>query len=151
MIGSKGPGSRSTVDRLQHRRLHLNESPLIQKAADGRNDPRPDPKDLPHLRVDCQIDVALPVALLFVGKGIEYLSVLLLDHRQWAQGLGQQPQLLDAHTGLARTCEEHSPRGLYKVAQVQLVPEHGIRLVSQKVPPQIQLKSPAAILDVRKR
>ncbi len=146
--GRKRPGCCAPVDRLQHRGFNLDESLPVQETADGRHDPGPGPKDIAHFGVDRQIDVALAVALFLVREGVEYLPILLLDHGQRAQGLGQEPQPLGTDAGFPGASEEHGSCGFDKVTQVQVLPEHGIDILTQEIAAQVQLDAAATVLDV---
>ena len=151
MIGGKRSRRRSTVDRLEYRGFDLQEAPLVQKSTQCRNQPCADLEYLTHIWVDGKVYVALAVALLLVSKGVEYLSILLLDHWQRAQGFGQEAQRLSPHGRLSCTGDEHRSAGFDKVSQIQILPEHRIDLIAQKIATQVELEATAAILNVHKR
>ncbi len=54
----------AAIQRLKHRRLHLQVAAPIQKCADCRNHPGAGDEDGPHFGMYGEISVALPVALL---------------------------------------------------------------------------------------
>ena len=68
---------------VEHRRLHLDEAPVLQPAADPRNDPAAQQKRLPGSLVGPQVGVALAVAQVDVGDAPPLVA-------EGAPGLGQQ-------------------------------------------------------------
>ena len=85
-MGDKRFGCGSAVDRLQNRRLDLQEIALVQEFADGAHHCSASTEDLPHLGVDGQVGVALPVAHFRIGqRGVPYhlpVHHLVLGSRQ---------------------------------------------------------------------
>jgi hypothetical protein len=59
----KRPGRRAPVEGLEDRGLHLEEVPGIQELPNGPDHRGPLHEDLPHLGVDRQVGVPLPVAV----------------------------------------------------------------------------------------
>ncbi len=76
-------GQGAAVERLQHRRLDLDEAARVEEAADGGDDPRALEEHLARVVVGDQVEVALAVARLDVGE-----AVVLLGQR--AQRLAEQ-------------------------------------------------------------
>ncbi len=71
VMGDEGPRGRAAVEGLQHRRLHLEIALAVQIAAHGGDDARAGDKMSRTSTVDHQVDIALTVAQLGVGKGVE--------------------------------------------------------------------------------
>jgi hypothetical protein len=87
-VRDERPRQRAAVERLQHRRLDLEEAVLIEVAADGRDDLRAGDEDLAGLLVGHQVELALAQPRLLVGEAVE-----LVGRR--AQRLGQDGEVLD--------------------------------------------------------
>jgi len=151
VIGLKGAGRCPAIQGLQHRRLHFQKAALIQEAAERRDDPGPHDKGLAHVGVYSQIHIPLAIALFLVGKGIEHLPILLFDHWQGFQGLGQQSQLVHQHSRFAGPGAEHLPCRFDKITQIQIPFEQSVRLFTHRVLTDKDLDFACAILDVGKR
>ena len=78
----KGRAAAPPAAGCEHRRLHLQEAALVQEAADGGDDAAADLKDVAHLRVGDEVEVALAVAHLDVLEAVPLLG-------QRLQGLGE--------------------------------------------------------------
>ena len=83
VVRDEGSRQGAAVERLQHRRLDLDEAALVQEAADRGDDARALDEHLARVVVDDEVEVALAVARLDVGE-----AVVLLGHR--AQRLAEQ-------------------------------------------------------------
>ncbi len=70
----KGLRGRAARDRLQDGGLDLDELALLEEPADRRDDPRAQEEPLARLAVDDQVQVALAVHLLGVGKPVPLLG-----------------------------------------------------------------------------
>ena len=79
----KGTGSGAAGVRHQHRRLHLHKALLIQMAPNGADNAGTLDKGIPHLRIDDQIQIPLPIP----GVGVLQPVIFL---RQGQQGFAQQ-------------------------------------------------------------
>src|SRR5438093_10672894 len=102
---------------LEDRTLHVDETPLVQQAADRGDDPGPRPKDVAHLRVRDQVHVSLPVADLDVLQ-----AVPLLRHRP--QRLGQQLEGMNLDGDLASLRPKNRSRHPADVAEVEIREAH---------------------------
>ena len=92
VVGDERARQGAAVERLQHRRLDLDEAALVEEAADGGDDARPLDEHLADLVVGDEVEVAAAVARLDVGEPVELLG-------QRAQRLGEQ---LEARRRAAR-------------------------------------------------
>ena len=72
VVGDERPRRRAARRAFKHRRLGFDELARLKKAADMRDDPRPQLQTRARLRVDDQIEVALPVDLLRIGETVEF-------------------------------------------------------------------------------
>ena len=70
-MGRERAGERTAVARLEDRRLHLDEPPLVERAADRRHDLRARDERLARLLVHQQVEVPLAVAELDVRQPVE--------------------------------------------------------------------------------
>jgi hypothetical protein len=95
VVGDERLGVGAAGDRVQHRRLHLEEAVLDHEAADGATALLRAHEARARGFVGDQVDVALAVLLFLVGHAVELVG-------QRAQALGEQ-----AHAGWP--CTESSP------------------------------------------
>ena len=104
VMGDEGTRHGPAGDHVHHRRLHLQERPLIQIVADVGDDGDAGAEGVAGGLVDDQVDVALPVASLHVRQPMPLFG-------QGPQGLGEQPQGVAAHRQLTGLGEEEGPHG----------------------------------------
>src|SRR5262249_15330331 len=83
----------SAGDRLHHRRLDFNESVQVEGPPERLDHLRALQKDLAHVGVHEEVDVALTVAQFDVGKPVPFL-------RQRQKVLAQEVDLLDVNAEL---------------------------------------------------
>ena len=121
---------------LHHGRLDLEEPPRVQELAQGAHQTAPERKDLAHLGVDHEIDVAAPVAGLHVAQ-----AVPLLGER--AQGLGQKAEDLDGHGELTRPRAEGLAGHADEVPDVEGAEER--KVVAKLVGPGVELDPPGMV------
>ena len=62
VMGLEGRGRRAPVQRLQHRRFHLQIPLAVEERPNALDDPRPQPEHLPDLRMHREVRVPLAVA-----------------------------------------------------------------------------------------
>ena len=74
VVRDERPRQGAAVERLQHRRLDLDEAALVQEPADGGDDAGALDEDLARVVVDDEVEVALAVAGLDVGEAVELLG-----------------------------------------------------------------------------
>ncbi len=98
---------------LEDRTLHVDETPLVEQAADRGDDPGSRPKDVPYLRVGDEVHVSLPVADLDVLQ-----AVPLLRHRP--ERLGQQLERLNLDRDLSSLGPKNGPDHPDDVADVEV-------------------------------
>ena len=75
-------GERAPVARLQDRRLHLDEAPRVEEAADGGHHLAADEEVAPRLLVDEQVEVTLAITSLRVDDPVVRVRQRPLDLRQ---------------------------------------------------------------------
>jgi hypothetical protein len=141
VVGHERPGVGAAGDRMEHRRLDLDEAVLDHEAADRRE--RLAARDEARARrlVGDEVDVALAVLLLGVGEAVELVG-------QWPEALRQQPQPRDLDRQLAGPGLEQRPLGADDVAEVELL-ELRVRLVADGVDGDAQLDPAGRILQRR--
>ncbi len=113
VMRDEGTRERAAVERLQDRRLDLQESALVEEAPDRADQVGAPEEQLARLLVGDQVELAVPVALLDVGE-----PVVLVGRR--AQGLRQQRPVVDAHRQLAAPRAERSAFDPHDVAEVEV-------------------------------
>jgi len=116
MVGGEGTRHRPAGDGLHHRRLHLQELPGVEEAADELDDAGASLEGLAGGLVHDQVQVAPAIALLLVAESVELL-------RQRPQGLGQQAHRVGLDRQLAGLGLEQQPLRADDVAQVQVLLE----------------------------
>ena len=134
---------RAAVDRLQHRRLDLDEALVVEEAADRGDDLRARDEDLAGLLVGHQVELAVAQARLGVRQ-----PVVLLRRR--AQRLRQQLPVVDLDRQLAAAGLEDRAVGAEQVAEVER-DERVERLLAEHVGPRVQLDPAGAVVEVEER
>src|SRR5690606_2976839 len=146
---------RTTVQRLEDRRLDFDEPALVEEAADRRDDARAQHEYAPHLRVYGQAGVALAVALLDVGEPVMDAALtrlgvhLLLAERQRPDRLREQLEVAHLHRHLAHARPEDAPLDTNPVADVEEV-EKG-EAVAQVPAAEVELDATLAVREVREQ
>ena len=92
-MGHERAGERTAVARLEDRRLDLDEPPLVERAADRRDDPGSCEERLARLLVHQQVEVPLAVAELDVGQAVERVRERLRVAREHLDALGEHGRL----------------------------------------------------------
>ena len=87
VMGNERAGRSSSGDALEDRGLNLEAACLVEVLAHSSDNLSPLDEGLLHLRVHDKVYVALAVAKLGIGEGIEHLAVHLLDYRKNAKRL----------------------------------------------------------------
>ena len=93
VMGHERAGERAPVPRLQDRRLDFDEPPLVERAADRRDDLRAREERLARLVVHQQVEVAPAVAQLDVGQPVERVGQRLRVAGQDVDARGQHGRL----------------------------------------------------------
>ena len=95
-MGDERAGERAAVARLEDRRLHLDEPPLVERAADRRHDLRARDERLARLLVHQQVEVPLAVAELDVRQPVERVRQRLRVAREELDALREHGRLAAA-------------------------------------------------------
>ena len=93
VVRDEGPRRRTSVDRLQQRRLNFEIVLAEQVVANRLNDRAALPKDLRNLGVGEQVNVAPPVTQVHVGQPMPFFRRRAQRLRQNRQPVGPQRQL----------------------------------------------------------
>jgi hypothetical protein len=154
VVRRERPRGRAAVQRLEHRRLHLEKAPRVEERADRARHPRARHEQPPHLGVHGEIGVALAVALLRIGEAgvADELPVhhLLLAERQRPQRLREELHRFGANRDLARARPEERSADADDVADVEQV-EQREAVVAEHVAPEIQLEAALLVGEVSER
>jgi hypothetical protein len=76
VVRGEGTRQRAAVERLEDRRLHLEEAALVEPAADSADDLGAEDEELACLGVGKQVNFSMPI------PGLDILDpVILLGHR----------------------------------------------------------------------
>ena len=145
---TKGRGA--AVERLQDRRLDLEEAALVEEPANPSHRPGAEPEHLAHLRVHGEVGVALAVAHLRIGEPAEGLDAVLADlglpARQRPERLGEQRQLGHPHGDLAGAGPEEPAPEPYVVVEVEEL--HQRPRLLQRIAAEIALDPAAGVLEM---
>ena len=149
--------SRSTSRNwLQDWSLDLQATVLVEVLAHGSDNLRTLCKDLAYLRINHQIDITLTIAHLWVGQGIELLTILLLHDWEWADRLRQNGELTAVYRQLA--CVGAECKTLYtdKVANIEQLLKHSViecrvALRTNIVTADIYLNTTCVVLQLEER
>ena len=141
VVGREGPGQGAAVERLQDRRLDLDEAVFVEPAAHLADGARPEREDAPALLVGDQVELAAAVAGLGVLEAVE-----LVGRR--AQALGEQTPVVDRQRQLAAAAGRHRrPLDPDDVAEVE-VDEQLEGLGAEQVLAGVQLDLAAAVAKI---
>lgn len=133
MVGDKRPSGGTAGNYIQHRRFYFQEPPLQQVAAECLNNSAPRFKHFSHVRIDDQIEVALPIADFHVLQPIPLVW-------QRPQRLGHHQEVIYLDADLAAAGTENAAINSDDVADVQLA-ELFILGFSNLIHPDVQLNS----------
>ena len=140
VVGSKGPGGRPAVCRLQHRRLHFGEAAFFQQFAEDVDDGNALPEVRYRIGIGHQVQVPLAVAQFHVLKPVELL-------RHGVEALAKQREFLGPDGYLAGAGFLKRPGHRDEIAQVQQLRQLPLRFV-QGILAEGDLHLPAAVADV---
>ena len=143
VVGDERARRRAAVERLQDRRLDLDEAGVVEEAAHRGDHLGPRDEHGAALLAREQVDLALPVARLDVGQ-----PVVLVGRR--AHRLGEQREAVELERELAAAGAEDGAVGADQVAEVE-VEELRHRRLAQHVHARVQLHPPGAVDEVEER
>src|SRR5215203_332265 len=150
MVGDKWLCGGATIKRLEDRRLYFQKTTFVQKAPDERGRLSPEHKDLPYLRVHCEVHIALPVPKFRIAETAEcdiaLRPALRLASRKWPKRFGQQCDLRSPYCDLACFSPEEASSDAHVVVEVEEVNQ--LVLIPEIVPPEIHLNATRGIFDV---
>jgi hypothetical protein len=133
---------RAAVQRLQDRRLDLEEAARVQELPHGADHARARDEDLARFGIGEHVQVALAVARLDVHQAVELLG-------QRAVGLREEPLLARLERELALLRAHERPARPDEVAD--LVQLHGLERLAERVLLQPDLQLVAVALERRER
>ena len=113
VVRDERPRERAAGDRLHHRRLDFQESAGVEEPADGCDDSRPRLEHLPRIRIDDEIEIALPVPRLDVRQPVPLL-------RKWQQSLDEKLETLGPDRELFGLRPEDPPFDADVVAEIDV-------------------------------
>ena len=141
--GDERPRRSTAGDRVQQRRLDLQEAALVQQPAQFREQAAAAPEQCARVLVGQQVEVPAAVAELDVVQTVEFL-------RRRAQRLAQQPQFPGPDGQFAGAGLHQRAVRADDVAQVP-APEFRIGRVAQPLAQRHQLDAPALVLQLDER
>jgi hypothetical protein len=137
------PSRGATVERLQCRRLHFDETPCIEEAPDRGDDLRPGLEDGANLLIGNQVGVALPVARFYVLQAMPFLG-------RRVERLTQDREAADAQRNLAGPGSEKPPGRLEEITQIVELEEVLECFMTDVVASQVELQLSRAVTHVGK-
>jgi hypothetical protein len=141
VVRGEWPGHRSAVQRLQDRRLDLDETRAVEIGADRAHYPRAGDEHPPRLLVGDQVELAVAEACLDIVEAVELVG-------RWAQALGQQLEALHAQRQLAALGAEGEAVDADDVPEVELEQARH-PLLAEDVDTGLQLDAPRAVVEVQ--
>ncbi len=155
MIRHKRTRGRPAIDGLQDRRFYLDEAVVVEEVSQRLDDRGTFSKDLPDLRVDREVGVALARSQLRVLQGRvtddgPVLQGFIFCSRKWADGLGQQLEVVDMKCYFATFGAKHFAFGLNKITDIEHPVEKLQVLLADLVQTEEELDFACAIFDMRK-
>ena len=139
VAGEEGPRRRAAGDVQQHRRFALVEAALIDEPAHLGDDLRARDEDLANVRIDGEIDVALPVALFDVGEPVPLIG-------QRRERFAQDLERRDVQRQLAHLRAKHEAARPDEIAAVEFTER--VESAAEFVLFQVQLEAAADVVDV---
>ena len=124
-MGDERPGGRTTVQRLQHRCLDLQESPAFQRRAQFPQDRDACSRHLAGLGPHDEVDVPL--------ADTRFLVHFLVRHRKWAQRLARHLPRVGEHAQFPATRADHLAVYEDEVTEVHVGLPGGQRLLTHAV------------------
>ena len=143
VVRDERPRQGAAVQRLQHRRLDLDEAARVQEVADRLDDAGALHEHLARRVVDHEVEKALAVARLHVGETVE-----LLGHGP--QRLAQELPGGDAQGELAPARAHHHALGADEVAQVDVL-DGRVAVRTERVDLGEELQLAGRVLDHHER
>ena len=119
VMGNERTGCCASRDALKDRSLHLKASGLVEVLAHCRDNLCPLHEYILNLRIDNKVNIPLTVTKLRVCKGIENLTVHLLNDRKHAKGLAQKGEFLGVDAELSCLGEESKALDTYYISYIK--------------------------------
>ncbi len=145
------PRGGPAIQRLEDRRLHLQEPALVEELPEPGDGARPEAEDLAHFRVHRQVRVALAVAQLRIGQPAEGDRLPRFRHLRLAawkrpERLGEEFNGGHPDGDFPGPGAEELPVDADVVVQVEQL--HQSPGSAERVLPEVELEPPGNILDV---
>ena len=140
VVRGERPRHRAAVERLQDRRLDLDEALAVEVGAHRGDDVRPRDEQRARLLGGHEVELAVAKARLDVLQAVELV-------RRRAQALGQQLEALHAQRQLPAARAEGHAVDADDVAEVE-VEQARHRLLAEDVGAGLQLDAPRAVVEV---
>ena len=134
---------RAAVERLQDRRLDLDEALLVEVSANCRDDPRAGDERLTGVRTRDQVELAAAITGLDVAQ-----PVVLVRRR--AQRLGEDLEAIDAQRQLAAAAAQHGAVDTDQVAEVERARPRE-RVPAEHVDARVELDLARAVDEIEER
>ncbi len=142
-MGGERPRRRAAVERLQHRRLHLDESLGIEEPSHLGDDPGTGHEQLPDLVAGDQVELAVPEA------GLDVLEAVVLLGRG-PERLRQQRVVIDPQRQLTAAGAEGDPVDADQIAEIER--DQALHpLGAEHVGPRLELNPARAVDEVEER
>ena len=126
VVGDEGAGTGTAGNTLQNGSFDFGIACLVQHLAHGFHHERALLEGFLDIGIDDKVHVALAIAQFGVIKAVVGHAILLLDHRQGFQALGQNGDFLGQDGDFARLGAKHRTLDTNKVAQVEQLLEYCI-------------------------
>ena len=141
VMGLEGFGCGSSRNRLHHRGLDFQESPLVEESPDLAHDCGALEKDFARGGVGDQIQVALAIA------GLRILNAVPLVGK-WAQGFGKDNQSSGSDTGFSGSCREALALNPSEISNIELR-GHGQRVLVELFGIEIDLHASSYVGEIQ--
>ena len=139
-VGGEGPCVRPAVYPLQDGRLDLEEPAVVELFADRPRRCGPDFGHPARLRIDDQVQVALPYPRLRIGEPVVFLG-------QRAERLGRDREAVRQHRKLAPPRRDHLALDADVVAEINVALPAGEPVLADPVGRDHHLNVPGAVAD----
>ena len=150
MMGRERAGESTPINGLKYGCFHLEEFVLIEKSSKRRGNLRSLTEDIPNFRIHYQIEMALAVALLLIGKGVECRPIFLFTAGKRTDAFRQHSQFRHIDGNLASLGGKDVSLCSHNVAYIEEL-EHLVVFLANVIPFDVALNFSHIILDVEKR
>ena len=154
MVCNERTGCRAAVNWLKDGCFNFQKTEPVQELAQSADRGAADAENFAHLRVDCQVHIALPETCFGVGQGgmSDRFSVyhFIFIRRQLEERFGEHPIGLDQQGYLSAARAEHGAFRFDEIAQVKVAGKSLQKVFTNLINAEKELRLAFAVFDMGK-